>query len=263
MLELFFYFQDVFFTLFIVGIRLKSFFTLFPVLGKGVVNGTIRNVIMIAFGMVLIPPLLSKVAPLKEINLWILLFIVTKEAFIGAVIGFVAGMPFWSVEGVGFLIDNQRGSSMASMMNVTTGGQTTPLGVFFSQIFIVLFFCGGGFLLVLHVLYNSYLIWPIEAFFPRISALLPLFFLRSLDQIYILIVVLGAPIVICLFFTEFGLGMMNRFAQQLNVFSLAMPVKSGVGALIIIIYLRFLLHYFEEEIIKLRYVLDILKPIIT
>ena len=38
-----------------------------------------------------------------------------KESFLGLVLGFLCAIPFWIVEGIGFIVDNQRGASMAAV----------------------------------------------------------------------------------------------------------------------------------------------------
>ena len=62
---------------------------------------------------------------------------------------------------------------------------------------------------------------------------------------------LSAPVVIACFLSDFCLGLINRFAQQLNVFILSMGVKSGATALLVFIYLYPLCHIFIEMMAKL------------
>jgi type III secretion protein T len=76
--------------------------------------------------------------------------------------------------------------------------------------------------------------------------------LGLLDHIMGLIITFAAPVVIAMFIAEFGLGLMNRFAPQLNVFFLAMPVKSGIAAVIIIFYLVFLLGFLQKEFVNVE-----------
>jgi type III secretion protein T len=53
-----------------------------------------------------------------------------------------------------------------------------------------------------------------------------------------------------MFLAEFGLGLMNRFSPQLNVFSLAMAVKSGVASVLIILYLGVLVGLMREQFVN-------------
>ncbi|MDR0679324.1 MAG: flagellar biosynthetic protein FliR, partial [Puniceicoccales bacterium] len=56
---------------------------------------------------------------------------------------------------------------------------------------------------------------------------------------------LVGPILFALFVAEFGLGMVNRFAPQMNVFFLSMGIKSGLSMLFMVLYLHFLIDFFH------------------
>ena len=64
------------------------------------------------------------------------------------------------------------------------------------------------------------------------------------------IVLFASPLIIAMFLAEFGLGLMNRFASQLNVFSLAMAVKSAVASVLIILYLSVLTGLLKEQFVN-------------
>ena len=51
-----------------------------------------------------------------------------------------------------------------------------------------------------------------------------------------MIVVLSAPLIITMFLAEFAMALVSRFAPQLNVFFLAMPIKSAIAVLMLIFY---------------------------
>ena len=63
-------------------------------------------------------------------------------------------------------------------------------------------------------------------------------------QLFEKILLLGGPVFFLLFLAEFGLGLITRFAPQLNVFFLAMPVKSELAMFFFILYLSYLARYF-------------------
>ena len=48
-------------------------------------------------------------------------------------------------------------------------------------------------------------------------------------------------IVVACLLTDVSLGLINRFASQLNVYVLAMPIKSGVAAFLMLFYFMMLL----------------------
>jgi len=66
-----------------------------------------------------------------------------------------------------------------------------------------------------------------------------------LDQMMQVMFWLAAPILIILFLAEFGLGMANRFAPQLNVFFLAMPIKSWLSMAFFLLYMSIIGHFLK------------------
>ena len=177
--------------------------------------------------------------------LWLGLII--KEVIIGLLLGFFSAKVFWLAMNIGFFIDNQRGASMASMSDAMTGEQTSPIGEFMQQTITVLFYSGGGFLLFLGMMFDSYKVWPVFEFAPSFLAFkesFPEMLLNQADQLMRLSVVLASPIIITIFISEFGMGLINRFAPQLQVFFLAMPIKSLVAIIVLLFYMTYLMYFF-------------------
>jgi type III secretion protein T len=243
-------------------IRLTAAASVTPFLSSKMIQGRVRNSIIFSLGIVVYPI----VAPTLNGHLDSLLtivVIVVKEITLGILLGFLASKLFWVATSVGYFIDNQRGSSMASVFDPSTGEQTSPLGLFFQQTLVTLFFVSGGFLVFLSALFESYKLWPIDNFTPVFNENFPTYFLGMADDLMQTAFVLAAPIVITVFVSEFGLGLMNRFAPQLNVFVLAMPVKSLVAMIVLIIYLPLLLLLFQEEFSGKDEMLAVLKGLIS
>ena len=225
--------------------RILAAFAVIPFLGSQILPGMVRNSIVISLTLVL-HPLVGMQVP-EDPALPFLMAVVAKEVALGILIGFMTGLFFWAVESVGYVIDNQRGTTMASVLNPMSGEQTSPLGSMLMQLVTVLFFSGGGFLVLLGGLFRSYQTWPVFQFLPSPGKGFPLFFLQQADTLMAMIVVFAAPILIAIFVAEFALGLVNRFAPQLNVFFLAMPIKSGIAGFLLIFYTYFLLFYFKGQ----------------
>ena len=241
-------------------VRVTAACSVVPFMSSQLIQARVRNSLVFSWGIIVYPI----VAPTLGDELGsalTLTAIIVKEIVIGILVGFLAAKMFWVAMSVGFFIDNQRGSSMASVFDPTSGEQTSPFGLFLQQTLIVLFYTSGGFLVFLGGLFESYLIWPIDSFYPQFADAFPGFFLDVVDDMMLTVVVLAAPVIITVFIAEFGLGLMNRFAPQLNVFVLAMPVKSLVAMIVLVIYLPLLLVMFQDELIEEGRVLELLKGI--
>jgi len=179
-----------------------------------------------------------------------------KEYAVGFLIGFLIAWLFWAVQAAGAFIDNQRGAAIASSIDPLQGHETSPLGNLFSQAFLTYFFAIGGFLLVVDLLYSSFQVWPVTRGLPIVSEAVPSFFLGVMDSGMRLMFVLAAPIIALMFLAEFGLAIVSRFAPQIQVFILAMPIKSAIAILILIFYFSTMFDVAGRESASFRPLLD-------
>lgn len=242
-------------------IRIWVIFKVIPMFSGELLPALARNIITISISLALIPMVSESMTDATDRDFFWFVMIVGKEVFIGLVIGQTISLVFWAIGGIGFFIDNQRGASMASTMNPMLGDQTSPLGTLFTQIVITILFVSGGMLALLDGIYTSYVIWPPVTFFPILDINNVSFFLNQFDDLMMVILLLGGPLVGCMFLAEFGLGMVGRFAPQLNVFFLAMPIKSGVAFAVLLVYLPTLLVIMNDRFLALRYITDLLDPV--
>jgi type III secretion protein T len=166
-----------------------------------------------------------------------------KEVALGFVLGYLVGWVFWAVQAAGALIDNQRGSSMASSIDPLQGQETSTLGIAFSQVFLTYAYVAGSVLPVIGLLYRSFALWPATKAMPILSDRFPALMLGVFDQAARFVVITAGPIVAVMFLAEFALAMVSRFAPQIQVFVLAMPIKSGLALFMLIFYFATLLPY--------------------
>ncbi|ELB2759554.1 type III secretion system export apparatus subunit SctT [Vibrio alginolyticus] len=227
--------------------RLMACFIFLPILSKQMLGGTmVRNGVLCSLALFIFPMINQQSLPAETDGIW-LIMILGKEVLIGLLIGFVAAIPFWAIEAAGFLVDNQRGAAMANMFNPTLGSQSTPTAVLLTQTLITLFFSGGGFVTFIYALFKSYTSWPIVDFFPTVNDAWVSFFYAQFEQLMWLGVLMSAPLVLAMFLAEFGLALISRFAPQLNVFFLAMPIKSAIASVLLIVYLGIMMDHFEVQ----------------
>ncbi len=215
----------------------------------------VRNGVLCSLALFIFPMINQQDLPAETDGIW-LMIILGKEVLLGLLIGFVAAIPFWAIEAAGdFLVDNQRGAAMASMFNPTLGSQSTPTAVLLTQTLITLFFSGGGFVAFIYALFNSYASWYVISFFPSVTEEWVHFFYAQFEQLMWLGVLMSAPLVLAMFLAEFGLALISRFAPQLNVFFLAMPIKSAIASVLLIVYLALMMNHFQalfSEIVLFR-----------
>lgn len=224
-----------FFTqLILIQARLMPMFILVPLFARAMVPRTITFAIAAGLGLMVVPMLPdASVIP----SGFPLMAILIKEAFIGLVLGFLAAIPFWLFDVMGFVIDNQRGASMAATVNPMTGHDSSPLGMMFSFAFMTFFLVAGGFQALLGLIYDSYRLWDPLSYWPVVSPEAANLLMVQLNRLMATGLLLAAPVLVAMFLSEVGLALVSRFAPQLQVFFLAMPIKSGVAVFVLMVYI--------------------------
>lgn len=231
------------FAAFILGsARLMAFAMAAPFMGSAVVTGTAKTALVCSLYLIIHPTVLEAVAPMLPLTTagWATVMgLILKEVFIGFVLGWLAGLVFWAIESAGLFIDNQRGASSAQSSDPLSGTQTSPTGSFLFQSTVYAFFASGAFLSFLLLLYSTYEFWPVTAFLPGeffAKEGAALFFGECLAKLAVNMVLIAAPVVLACLFTDISLGLINRFAPQLNVYILSLPIKSAVASFLLIFY---------------------------
>jgi len=241
--------------------RLLSCFIVLPILGKQVLGSAlIRNGVACSLALFIYPSVAGTLPPgLDGLRLGLL---IGKEVLLGLILGFVVCIPFWALEACGFLIDNQRGATLASTLNPLLGSQTSPSGALLLQTLVTLFFTGGAFLGLLGALLGSYASWPVASYYPQISDQWNAFFLAQFGYLMTLCILFAAPLLIAMFLAEFGLALISRFAPTLNVFILSMPIKSLVCSALLVPYLYLLMAHAQDQVFGALYGLRLLGPLL-
>ncbi|MET4580109.1 type III secretion system export apparatus subunit SctT [Ottowia thiooxydans] len=226
--------------------RILAMFMVLPLFNSQIVPGLVRFAISGALGLVAMPVVAGQMAVMDSTSPAFWMLMILKEVFVGFVMGFIVAIPFWIFEAVGFLIDNQRGASISATLNPLTGNDSSPLGILFNQAFIVFFMVSGGFALMLGMLYDSFQMWSVTGWIPHFRAESAVLLLDQLNRLVRMAMLLAAPAIVAMFLAELGLALVSRFAPQLQVFFVAMPVKSGLSILILVLYAATLFEYGAE-----------------
>ena len=90
--------------------------------------------------------------------------VAAKEVALGAVLGFVAGLPFYAAIACGLLMDSACGLNLADTgRSRPKPASSSPLSQFALLVAVVMFFGTGGHRIVLRAVAASYEAWPLAA----------------------------------------------------------------------------------------------------
>lgn len=210
--------------------RFAVAFLLLPIFAPETVPALVRNAIFIGFGLVTLA-----VQPLPDPGAWTAgrwLALFGREALLGIGFGVLLGSVLWAFETAGQIVDTKVGATLAQVADPLSGHQTSLSGAWLSRLAMFLFMAGGGFMVLVGTLVQSFALWPLG----RADFVLPPDSLALFEQAFasfaLLSFLFAAPALVLLYVVDLALGMVNRFAPQLNLISISMSLKS-VGATLV------------------------------
>lgn len=242
--------------------RIAAAFLVLPLMTSETVPALVRNSFYVSLA-ILAYPLAAAASPGMTVmtgTTWIA--VLGKEVFIGLLIGFCFGMVFWALGAAGAVIDTKAGSSMAMDMDPIAGQQSTLTSVFLMQLATWLFMVSGAFTVFLDLLMSSYALWPVASLLPPLKAGGMEFFVGQFNYLMTAVLVLSAPALVVMSLVDIALGLVNRYAQQLNVFALAMPIKAWLSVWVLLLALGAMVEVVMRKLYENRGLLKALQAIL-
>jgi type III secretion protein T len=239
------------YSLLLAFFRPLGMFVIMPILSSKNLGGSmIRNGMILMLLLPVMPIFYSEQQQIPSNISWYTVMLYGKEFIIGVLIGFIAAIPFWALDSASYVIDTMRGSSMATVLNPSLGESSTIFGVFFTQLLAAIFFAFGGLHQLTTAFYHSYQLFPpgSELHFDKV---LLLFIKQQWELLFSLLFSFALPAIGVMLLVDIGLGLINRSVQQLNVFFLAMPIKSALVLLLLMISLPYSIRHYQQHLVQM------------
>ncbi len=216
--------------------RMLVAFSVIPLFVGNSIPRFIQAAFVAALSLALLPMALADEA-LTTLPAAAIPFYAAKEAAIGLVLGLLASVGFWAMYAAGSIIGYQAALGMATAPDPFTGRPESLMATLVMQLFIALFLFTGGMMALIDMLFQSYRLWPLTSMTPLVGNLaLTEAAVGALVGLFAMALKVAAPFVILMLLLELALGFLSRFAPQLNVFLLALPIKVTLLALMLLLY---------------------------
>lgn len=210
-------------------VRLAPLFFMLPFLNTGVLTGAPRQAAIMVVALGLWP---HPAALLPAFDSLLYLGLIARELTVGLALGCLLSWPFWAMHAMGSIIDNQRGATMSSSIDPVNGVDTSELSNLFNLFAAVIYLEAGGMTLMLEAVAQSYRLFdPLHAGLPEWRDVLPV-----LNRVMSKAMVLASPVVASMLLSEVLLGVLSRFAPQLNAFAVSLSIKSAIAFAILLMY---------------------------
>lgn len=204
--------------------RIGAAFLSMPFFGDALIPLWVRS--LLALSIVVITAPLMPVMPAVDLFSMTSLFLAFEQALWGLFFGLILHLFFSIFTMLGQIVSMQMGLGMAIMNDPVNGLSVAILGRIFLLLSTLLFLALEGHLLVIDILVQSFVIWPVGS---GLS-------MNALHQVITLFgwmfasaLALALPAIVSMLLANISFGVMNRAAPSLNVYALGFPMTMLLG----------------------------------
>ncbi|RDJ04502.1 type III secretion system export apparatus subunit SctT [Rhizobium grahamii] len=238
--------------------RMMGAMLVVPIFTRPQLSGLIRGCLAVAFGLPCVAHIRGSLRMLNpETRLMEVTLLGLKEVFVGLLLGILLGLPLWSLQAAGEIVDTQRGiTSQTAPADPATNSQASATGVFFGTTAITIFITSGGLETMIRSLYGSYLIWPVYGFQPTLTIQGGVAFVGLLDDIMRTTLLVSGPVVSFLLLVDIAVMLLGRFAPQFRTNHLSPTIKNIGFPIIMVTYTVYLIEGMKSQITLAHGTLD-------
>lgn len=206
-------------TTMLASVRVAGFLVIAPPFANKAVPGPVKVALALGLGLAVTPSL----KPLAADGTGVFIGSVVLQAVIGLALGFGVSLVLAAVQSAGAIVDQFGGFQMAAAfdpMNMTNGAQFQRLYQFLA---VALLFASDGYQMVLQGLIRTFDAVPLGVGLSTTGLAEQL--THGVSQMVAAAFQITGPLVLVLFLTDVGLGLLTKVAPALNAFAMGFPLK--------------------------------------
>lgn len=212
----------------VLMLRMAALTAMLPLLSGTIVPPLWRLAIAAVVAAAAAPAVAAQLAPAALDLTWQSLAAeALRSLAVGALLAFVAGIPFAAVRFAGQLIGVQIGFSMVNTIDPQGQSQISVLANFYYLLAVMIFFAVDGHHVLIAVLTRScVLVPPLQPASVQAGSWLVI---RDFGQFFTLGLRIAAPVVVVLLLVSVSMGFIVKTVPQLNILVVGFPVTIAVG----------------------------------
>jgi flagellar biosynthesis protein FliR len=229
---------------FLVLGRVTPLFVLAPLFSAKQIPAQVKGIIAVAISIGLTGLAMhGETIPTQPLQVAGLLMV---QVLVGILFAFAIAALLAAVQTAGGLADIVSGFSFGATVDPINGNPGGAFAELYSLIGVMMFIAIGGDAWMLRGLARTFALVPLTKA-PQFSSLANAAEL-SFASIFTSALEVAAPVVLTLLITDVAFGMVSRVVPQMNVFSVAFPLKVGVSLLAVMATLPFLGGWMSNQI---------------
>ena len=210
-------------------------FLMIPLFSPEQIPPLVRNSLIVTFGLVTLSLPISFVPQSLSASDWALLL--GREMAAGVVMGLFFGTFLWAMASAGEIIDTKSGATIAQIIDPVSGSSNPLTATLLARFAQVVFVSAGGLTLLVGSLMLSFGVWPMGPDGVALDLSGVRLFEGELGRFFQIAFFIASPALMVLFIIDLGMGLLNRFASNFNVFMLSLSIKSAAAILVLFLIL--------------------------
>lgn len=209
-------------TAMLAGVRFAAFFLVAPPFAHKGIPGAVKAMLSVGLALAVLPRLEGQGTVVTE-STSAFVGALVLEAVVGAALGFLVSLVFAAVQSAGNLIDLFGGFQLAQAFdpqNMTAGAQFSRL---YNMTCLVLLFVSGAYQVLIAGLARSFDAVPVGGGLDL--AKMASAASSGLGEMFVAALQIAGPLLVVLFLTDAGLGLLTRVSPSLNAFAMGFPLK--------------------------------------
>jgi len=216
-----------------------------PIIGSREVPVQVKIYFSLFLTLIIFPSIIQTQAiPFPKGKEWIIFSLATsKELLLGIILGYITKLLFIGIELAGQIIGFQMGFGIVNVIDPQSETQVNIIGNFKSTLAIIIFLTLNAHYGFLKGIVDSFSQVPLLSFSinpPLIQKITSL-----VGNIFIISLKIGAPVIVTLLVTQVVMGIISRLVPQMNIFMVSLPLKIGVGLIVISVSLPYFLYFLK------------------
>lgn len=206
-------------------IRILAFLQFSPLAESNLIPQKIRVALSLVLIAVLAPVLPALPSTTGLLSVTTLILIVEQIGW-GWIFGQLLQVTITSLQSAGQVIAMNMGLSMAAQNDPINGTSNTLVAQLLQLTGMLLFFTTDGHLLLVTILYKSFIYWPIGAALQWPSLQLVV---ANLGWVLSAALIIALPSTLIMLLIQGVFGLLNKISPSLNLFSLGFPLATLAG----------------------------------
>jgi flagellar biosynthesis protein FliR len=221
---------------FLVLARITPLFVVAPLFSSNMIPSSVKGVVAVAFSIGLTGIAMhGQHVPGDPLPVAVLML---ENLLVGLLLAFAVAGMFAAVQTAGGLADIVSGFSFGATVDPINGNQGGTFSELYGMVGVMLFIAIGGDAWILQGLRRTFDLVPLTKG-PHIDSMVS-GAETAFGAIFIGGIEVAAPAILALLITDVAFGLVSKVVPQLNVFSVAFPLKVGVALLVVSACLPFL-----------------------